>query len=227
MFTRGDFHIHTTASDGSLSPKEVVLAARSAGIDTIAITDHNTTYGIDQAAMAGRLYGVSVIPGVELSTKYNGESIHILGYFRDESFYDNTFLKVLQLIKTHRFVETRRILCNFMQTEYFADSLSVFEGIDLLRAFGVAVVLAHPVRISVENLSDILRMPFDGIEARYCHNSYYDTSFFINIALSSFSFYTAGSDFHNRGNNCFIGQPFLNSLEIQRFFSNSGAIVIS
>jgi predicted metal-dependent phosphoesterase TrpH len=226
MFTRGDFHIHSTVSDGSLTPSEIVWFARKKGIDTIAITDHNTVDGIETAAIAGRLCGVSVVPGIELSTKYMGEKIHILGYFKDEKFFNSTFLKVIRLIKAHRVGEARRILCNFMATDNFGDSLSVFEGINLLREFGAVVVLAHPVRISSMILTDIISMPFDGIEAKYRHNSYNDTCLFINIATNIFSFYTAGSDFHDLGKNCCIGSPFLDSFEIQRFFIKSQAIVL-
>jgi hypothetical protein len=73
-------------------------------------------------------------------------------------------------------------------------------------------------------------MPFDGIEAKYCHSSDCYTHYFINTALNKFSFYTAGSDFHtNRINDCkhcIIGDISLNSFEIQRFLKGSGALVL-
>jgi predicted metal-dependent phosphoesterase TrpH len=227
MFTRGDFHIHSTDSDGSLTPKEIILSARSRGIDTISITDHNTVKGVEQAAIAGNLYGVSVVPGIELSTRYMGKRIHILGYFRSYSFNNSTFLKILEYIKSHKIVEARKILYNYIETEDCGDRLSILEGINFLRTFDATVVLAHPVRINSTVFSDIISMPFDGIEAKYCHNDYYDTSFFINLALNQFSFYTAGSDFHEYGANCYIGQPYLNSKEIQSFFRNSGVLVMN
>jgi predicted metal-dependent phosphoesterase TrpH len=229
MLTRGDFHIHSTASDGALSPEKIVLTAKSTGIDTIAITDHNTVDGIERAAVAGRLYGVSVIPGVELSTRYKGESIHILGYFKDGRFCSSTFRNILRLIKNHRAEEARRKLNKYMNTESSGEYLSVLEGISFLREFGAAVVLAHPVRISQKNFLGIIRMPFDGIEAKYCLNNYQDTCFFVNLALSHFAFYTGGSDFHSAGRHdkhSFIGQPFLNSKEIKRFLSKSGVLIL-
>lgn len=229
MLTRGDLHIHSTASDGRLTPSEIILLARSLGIDTIALADHNSTGGIIEAAAAGRQYGVSVIPAVELSTKYKGESIHLLGYFRDGRFYHYIFQETLNLIKAHKIKQARSLLKDYINTDWSSDSLSVTEGIDLLRTFGAAVVLAHPVRISNRNLSELLSMPFDGLEAKYCHNSYYDTGFFINAALTHFSFYTGGSDFHtDRGSqqvHCLIGNPSLNEMEIQMFLRNSGAAV--
>lgn len=79
---RLDLHMHTTCSDGVCSPEEVVSRAVAGGLDVIAITDHDTTQGVVPArrAAGGR---IRVIPGVEMSTRWRGESIHILGYFVD------------------------------------------------------------------------------------------------------------------------------------------------
>lgn len=78
-----DLHVHTTASDGSLSPTEVVRLAAEKCLAAIAVTDHDTTAGVAEALEAGARYGVEVVPGVELSVDYRGEGIHILGYFID------------------------------------------------------------------------------------------------------------------------------------------------
>lgn len=80
-----DLHIHTTASDGTASPAEVVRMAKDLGLSAVAITDHDTVSGYPEAAAAGRELGLEVVPGVELSSRY-GKTIHILGYFlRTES----------------------------------------------------------------------------------------------------------------------------------------------
>ena len=75
-----DLHAHTTASDGEYSPSDLVRKARALGLQTIAITDHDTLDGIAEAERTGEELGVRVIAGVELSTKYNGKTIDILGY---------------------------------------------------------------------------------------------------------------------------------------------------
>jgi len=77
-----DLHVHSTASDGSLSPGAIASAARAGGLDVIAITDHDTCAGIDEAlaALPDQLH---LIPGVELSATLNGSDLHILGYFID------------------------------------------------------------------------------------------------------------------------------------------------
>lgn len=78
-----DLHIHTTASDGSFSPAEVVELAARAGYAAVAVTDHDNTGGLPEAAAAGARLGVEIVPGLELSTEYAGGEVHILGYFID------------------------------------------------------------------------------------------------------------------------------------------------
>jgi predicted metal-dependent phosphoesterase TrpH len=79
---RIDLHIHSTASDGSLSADAVVAAARAGRLDIIAIADHDTVGGVAaaQAAAAGVLH---VIPAIELSTHHEGVELHMLGYYID------------------------------------------------------------------------------------------------------------------------------------------------
>lgn len=71
-----DLHLHSTASDGQLSPSEVVKLAREKGFACIALADHDTVGGIDEALAASAVVGVEVIPAVELSTLYNGGEVH-------------------------------------------------------------------------------------------------------------------------------------------------------
>jgi 3',5'-nucleoside bisphosphate phosphatase len=80
-----DLHLHTTASDGTLSPSELVHQARAAGLFTISITDHDTTAGGDAAADAARAAGVELVPGIEVSAVADGRDVHVLGYFLDSA----------------------------------------------------------------------------------------------------------------------------------------------
>lgn len=230
MFMRGDFHIHSTASDGSFNPQQIIMLARSRGIDTIAISDHNSIDGLAEAFEAGKKYGVSVIPAVELSTRFNDESIHILGYFRNENFNSTDFKQILRQVKKHSVRKLRKMLGINSRHKLSNKYLSCSEGIYLLKTFEAAVVLAHPVRISEKNLLSLLNMPFDGIEAKYCRSNDYHTDFFIDTALKKFSFYTGGSDFHtdkpSDRKHSLIGEPYLDSAEIKSFLENSGALVI-
>lgn len=86
---RADLHIHTSLSDGTVSPEDVVLEASKHGINIIAITDHDTIKGIERAVIAGRKYNVKVIPAIELSSFLFTSEVHILGYFID---YKDDFL---------------------------------------------------------------------------------------------------------------------------------------
>ncbi|MBK8468787.1 MAG: PHP domain-containing protein [Candidatus Phosphoribacter sp.] len=80
---RIDLHCHSTASDGTDSPAELVKAAAAAGLDTIAITDHDTFAGWAEAAAAGVRHGLTVVPGAEISCERDSRSIHLLGYLVD------------------------------------------------------------------------------------------------------------------------------------------------
>lgn len=78
---RVDLHVHTTASDGTCSPSEVVFMARTLGLSAIAVTDHDTAAGVPEALRAGAASGLEVVPGIELSVDWRGYGVHILGYF--------------------------------------------------------------------------------------------------------------------------------------------------
>ena len=80
---RIDLHVHTTASDGSLSPREVVCLAADGGLDVLAITDHDTVAGIPAAMDAAAASSFQLITGIEVSSTHEGAEYHILGYFVD------------------------------------------------------------------------------------------------------------------------------------------------
>jgi len=81
--SRLDLHLHTTHSDGSCTPTEVVSLAHQAGVTTLAITDHDIMTGVAEAIMAAEPCGIEVIPGVEISSIIGQSELHILGYFLD------------------------------------------------------------------------------------------------------------------------------------------------
>ena len=83
---RIDLHAHTTCSDGTQSPTELVAAARAAALDVVAITDHDTLTGWAEAGAAAIEHGIALVPGVEISCERGGRSVHLLGYLVDPAY---------------------------------------------------------------------------------------------------------------------------------------------
>jgi hypothetical protein len=77
-----DLHTHSTASDGTQSPAEVVGSAAEAGLAVLALTDHDTTAGWDEAGAAALHHGITLVRGIEVSCQHEGISIHLLGYLQ-------------------------------------------------------------------------------------------------------------------------------------------------
>lgn len=101
MMAGADLHVHTSFSDGRLTPYQVVETACTRGLAAVGITDHDTMRGIPQALRAGQKLNVEVVPGVELSTYFSGKEIHILGYYCQE---ENPLLKnALSIIRKERY----------------------------------------------------------------------------------------------------------------------------
>lgn len=86
---RIDLHLHTIYSDGSYSPHDIVAMAQQAGVTALAITDHDNTDGLPEALIAASAFDLEVIPGIEISSRFRGKEIHILGYFLE--WHDHTF----------------------------------------------------------------------------------------------------------------------------------------
>jgi len=78
-----DLHLHTTASDGVMSPSELVRYAKTKGLQAIAITDHDTIEGLEEGLSEGQKIGFEVIPGIEISAEHSPGSMHLLGFFID------------------------------------------------------------------------------------------------------------------------------------------------
>jgi predicted metal-dependent phosphoesterase TrpH len=98
-----DLHTHSTASDGSLSPRELVALALNSGLKALALTDHDTTAGNREAIAEARKFNLTFVPGVEISCDFGIYSFHILGYWIDpeNELLKNT-LKILLEYRTQR-----------------------------------------------------------------------------------------------------------------------------
>ncbi|MEX2416583.1 MAG: PHP domain-containing protein [Paenibacillaceae bacterium] len=103
-----DLHTHTTASDGVCTPADNVRLALQAGLAAIAITDHDTVSGIDEARLEGGRIGIEVVPGVEISTLDRGVDVHILGYYINDK--DPIFNQRLSQLRDTRNIRNTLIL---------------------------------------------------------------------------------------------------------------------
>lgn len=103
-----DLHAHSTASDGDLTPAQLVARAVSAGVTTLAITDHDTVAGWDEAVGAAGAAGLRLIPGIELTAQVPHGSMHLLGYFPKPSAPQ--IMKTLAAQSAKREARIRRIV---------------------------------------------------------------------------------------------------------------------
>jgi predicted metal-dependent phosphoesterase TrpH len=114
-----DLHTHTTASDGLLSPAALVQEASTRGISVLGITDHDTIDALVSAREAAIDAGVTLVPGVELSTTIPGPEIHILGYFVDDT--DSAFVGSLAELAQDRVRRIEGVVRNLNEAGYAID----------------------------------------------------------------------------------------------------------
>jgi 3',5'-nucleoside bisphosphate phosphatase len=246
LYKRGDFHSHSNASDGRLPPRELVNLAKTQGLDIISITDHDTVSGLEEAISQSSTIGIKVIPGIELSTLYNGTSVHVLGYFNNIDDIHTEFKAFLKDMGNYRIKRAKKIIYNlykffniklnyedvlksahgivarphiakaiidagynysfdYIFSNFIGENspayvpnkkLTTEEGISILKSMKAMTVLAHPVLIKKLNIEDVIKLPFDGIEAIYPANTDEDTFKFIDYANKYNKIISAGSDFH-------------------------------
>ena len=104
-----DLHLHTTRSDGRLTPTELVRLAARRGLEVIAITDHDSTEGLEEAFKAANEFpGLRIVPGIELSTDIPGDEVHLLGYFID--YHNREFQRTLKGFRAGRQNRGRRMV---------------------------------------------------------------------------------------------------------------------
>jgi predicted metal-dependent phosphoesterase TrpH len=129
-----DLHSHSTASDGQHPPRELLARAKEAGLQTLAVTDHDTVAGLSEAEAAALSLGVELVPGIELSAFINGHETHLLGHFvdRDEAALNgiSTKLRAAREKRMHEMVEK---LVGLGLACQFADVVKVSGGKNLGR----------------------------------------------------------------------------------------------
>lgn len=103
-----DLHVHSTYSDGTLTPYELAKLARETGLTAFALTDHDTVDGIPDALIACQEFEIELIPGIEFSTEYQGKDIHIVGLELD--WQSPRFLSEVHLFQDSRNIRNRKMI---------------------------------------------------------------------------------------------------------------------
>ena len=168
-----EIHSHTTASDGDLDPADLVAFAADKGVSILAVTDHDTVSGLDEAAAAGAVHGVDFLPGIEITVGVPHGSMHLLAYLPDaapESLTDRLDeLGALRQDRIHRIVErlndlgvplrwesvTSRVTGRFGRPHVAAALVDEGHVADMQEAFDVWLADGRPAHV-----------PQKGLEAR-------------------------------------------------------------
>jgi len=130
-----DLHVHTTASDGSLTPRQVVQKARELGLVAIAITDHDSVEGLEEAMAEGEKVGLEVVPGVELSVDCSKGTCHLLGYFIDHK--EEKLRTKLNFVQKARDERNQKMLQRLKE-------LGIDLELDEVKAFAVDGLICRP-----------------------------------------------------------------------------------
>jgi 3',5'-nucleoside bisphosphate phosphatase len=161
-----DLQSHSTRSDGALEPAAVVAAAAAAGVQLLALTDHDTLAGVAEALQAGQEQGVRVVPAIEISSIDDGgedgkpRELHILGYAIDHT--DPRLLRTLEGFLADREQRTLRMAENLRQAGFELDTNAIDARVAAAEPIGrphlAEAVLGHPgnaTRLSEEEIDDI------------------------------------------------------------------------
>ncbi len=120
-----DLHVHTSESDGTLTPGQLVKQGLSSGLSAIAIVDHDTVGAIAEALAAAQDTDLEVIAGIELTAQYEKQEIHILGYFLD--CQNKALLKQLSLLQLNRIERVHKIVKNLEEQGVKLNAQDVFD----------------------------------------------------------------------------------------------------
>lgn len=139
-----DLHVHSNKSDGTFSPSELVDLALQKGLSAFALTDHDTTAGLDEAISYAEGRNIEVIPGIEFSTEYKGKDIHVLGLAID--YKAPVFAERIQAFVDSRIERNRKMCANLTEAGIdisYEKLLSEFPGAVITRAHYGRYLLEH------------------------------------------------------------------------------------
>lgn len=140
-----DLHVHSNASDGTYSPEELITYGAEKNLKALALTDHDTVDGLSSAFSAAAKWNLELVPGIELSTEYNGKDVHILGLYIN--WKDNAFLESLKHFQNSRETRNEKMISKLNLEAGFNISTKLIR-----ERFGTDVVItrAHVARFLFE-----------------------------------------------------------------------------
>jgi len=147
-----DLHVHSNKSDGSFSPSKLVEYAIEKGLSAFALTDHDTTEGLEEAIAAAEGKEIEVIPGIEFSTEYEGKDIHIVGLYIN--YKSEVFSNQLQAFVDSRIERNRKMCANLQNAGIdisYEKLLTTFPGAVITRAHYAKYLSDHG---AVNNMSE-------------------------------------------------------------------------
>jgi len=124
-----DLHAHTSCSDGSLTPRQLVALATEVGLSAVAITDHDSVEGVDEGLAAGAEYGVEVVPGVEIPLEFERFTLDMLGYFLCGTPTDE-FRARLERLRRERDDRNAQILAKLSELGFPLEAAELAEAAD-------------------------------------------------------------------------------------------------
>jgi 3',5'-nucleoside bisphosphate phosphatase len=154
-----DLQSHSTRSDGGLEPAEVVRLAAEAGVQTLALSDHDTVDGVAEALAAGEAHGIRVVPATELSSiDGEREDMHILGYLLDHA--DPALLAALERFRADREARAGRMMDALRELGFELDTAAI----DARAAAGAPIGRPHIARAAFDHPANAQRIADEGLE---------------------------------------------------------------
>ncbi len=215
-----NLHLHSNFSDGELSPESLAAKLSAAGVRFASLTDHDTIEGLPRFQKAAKKRGISVLPGVELTTWFNGRELHLLGFGFDPEFPDlrATLVSMRQVkdLEVHSITGSiRKMGANHPGSPGDASSntaapdgkLEISTAIDLIHRAGGKTFLAHPFFYESDPnrlgllIEELITLGLDGLEAFYAPISKKQQEILVGIANKLNLPVSAGTDLHQDGGN--------------------------
>ena len=147
-----DLHCHSTFSDGSLTPTEIVALAKQQGLSAVALTDHNTTKGLAEFMQAGESAGLETVAGCEFSTEIDGSELHILGLFMPQETWVEIedYVELLHMAKHHSNEKLIERLCEGGYGITYEEIAALTDADEFNRAHVARALVARGYASSVE-----------------------------------------------------------------------------